>query len=447
MGKINDMNDTTTGNGEGPAVAEPAPSSIQYRGMRAAVLTQSCGVIAQLSFKYGMILLYLRSLGIPATRILVYVSFPFLAYLLNVPVAYYADRYGKKRLATPGLAVSTVGMALLAMSGSLPQASRETAAVLGIVIFSVAQVPFGASWYALLSPVVPEHMRGRFFGRLRLSWQVVGIAFAIVCALVLSEESPISSYQWLLATITVGQVLKLLNYTRIPELERPKEAGQTLREALNAVLHVPDYLPFCSYIFLLMLFTSAGPAVFALIEKEVLGFGDNTVVWLGNLAMLGAVGGFFVGGKAVDRHGTKPVFLISHFGYGLLMALFAFRAIAPVGLFAWAAGISVGFGAIYAASSIAITTEIFALLPRENKSLAGAVALSLHIGGGALSSILVASILKLNLLRDTWSLGGVTMTHYDSVLLGYAGMVMLLVVTLGQVPSVVRKHEWLPSMK
>jgi len=436
-----------TPNPNPPAATEASPSPVQRRGMRAAILTQSCGVIAQLSFKYGIILLYLRSLGIPATRILVYVALPFLGYLLTVPVAYYADRWGKKRLATFGLAVSTAGMALLALSGSLPQASREAAAVLGILVFSVAQVPFSASWYALLSPVVPEHMRGRFFGRLRLSWQAVGVVFASVCALVLSAESPTSSYQWLLAALTVGQVLKLLNYTRIPELERPKEARHTLREALAVVLHVPDYLPFCSYVFLLMLFTAAAPVVFALIGKEVLGFGDNTVVWLGNLAMLGAVGGYFLGGRAVDRHGTKPVFLICHFGYGVLMTLFAFRAIAPGALFAWAAGISVGFGAITAASSIAITTEVFALLPQENKSLAGAVASSVHIGGGALSSILVAWILKLGLLRETWTLGGVAMTHYDSVLLGYAGMVMLLVVTLGQVPSVVRKHEWMPGTR
>ena len=437
----------TTANAGMQVEMDTAPSPTQRCGMRAAILTQGCGVVAQLSFKYGMILLYLRSLGIPVTRILVYVAFPSLAYLLNVPVAYYADRCGKKRLATPCLAVSAAGFAVLAISGSLPRASREAAAVLGIFIFSVAQVPFTASWYALLSPVVPERMRGRFFGRLRLSWQAVGIAFTIVCALVLSEEAPTSTYQWLLAAITVGQVLKLLNYTRIPELEHHEQARHTLGGALGAVLHVPDYLPFCSYVFLLMLFTAAGPAVFVLIEKEALGFGDNTVMWLVNLAMLGSVFGFFLGGKAVDRHGTKRVFLLCHFAYGALMALFAFRAIAPAGRLAWAAGVNFCFGAIYAASSIAITTEIFALLPRENKSLAGAGVLSLHIGGGALSSILVAWVIKLGLLRETWTLGGVTMTNYDSVLLGYAGMVMLLVVTLGQVPSVLRKHEWLPGAR
>ncbi|MBT7301488.1 MAG: hypothetical protein HN849_18335, partial [Victivallales bacterium] len=126
------------------AATEASPSPVQRRGMLAAILTQSCGVIAQLAFKYGIILLYLRSLGIPATRILVYVALPFLGYLLTVPVAYYADRWGKKRLATFGLAVSTAGMALLALSGSLPQASREATAVLGILVFSVAQVPFSA---------------------------------------------------------------------------------------------------------------------------------------------------------------------------------------------------------------------------------------------------------------------------------------------------------------
>jgi MFS family permease len=343
--------------------------------------------------------------------------------------------------------VTAVGFALLAVAGSVPVASREAVAVAGILVFSIARVPFSASWYALLSPVVPEPMRGRFFGRLRLSWQMVGIAFTVICALALSEESPPSTYQWLLVVITAGQVLRLVFYRWIPELERPEEAHHSLREALSAVLHVPSYLPFCSYVFLLMLFTAAGPAVFVLIEKEALGFGDNTVMWLGNLAMLGSMAGFYLGGKAVDRHGTKPVFLTSHFAYGLLMALFAFRGVAGGGRLVWAAGINVCFGVIVAASSIAITTEILALLPQENKSLAGALAQSLYIGGGALSSVLVAWVIRLGPLRETWQVGGLTMTHYDSILIGFAGMVMLLVVTLGQVPSIVRTHEWLPGTR
>ncbi|MBT3381401.1 MAG: MFS transporter [Lentisphaerae bacterium] len=424
-----------------------AVSPQQRRGMRFAILTQMSGTIAQLSFKSGMMLLYLRALGVPSTRILVYVSFPGLAYVLSVPAAYLADRFGKKRLAVPALAVSACGFGLVAMAGSFAGTTREVAAVLGTVVFSVAQVPFSASWYALLSPVVPEYMRGRFFGRLRVSWQAVGVAFTAVCALVLSEEAPPSTYQWLFAVVTVGQVLKLLIYRGIPELEQPRQVRTSLAQALSSVLHAPRYLPFCSYVFLLMLFTAAGPSVFALVEKEVLHFGDNLIVWLGNLAMVGSVTGFLLGGKAVDRHGTKPVFLISHFAYGIVMALFMCRAVAPEATFVWVGGVHFGFGLIFAASSIAITTEILELLPDENKSLAGAVAQSLYVGGSALSSVLAAWVLKLGVLRESWSLGRLSMTSYDAVLLGYAGMVMLLVVTLGQVPSVLRKHEWLPGAR
>ena len=337
--------------------------------------------------------------------------------------------------------------AILALAGFFPRPASELMVVLGILVYSVAQVAFGASWYALLSPVVPEDRRGRFFGKLRLAWQLMGIAFTVLCALVLSKQTPPLIYQWLLAAVTAGQVVRIFMYKRIPELEPPTATDARLWKALSDVVRLPAYLPFCSYVFLLMLFTAAGPALFVLIEKEVLTFGDNTVMWLSTLAMLGSVAGFYFGGKAVDRRGTKPVFLVCHFAYGLLMALFAFRAIAPAGRLAWVAIVNVCFGFVLAASSVAITTETLALLPRKNKSLAGAFLQSMYIGGGALSTMLVAWIIDLGLLRERWTLAGVTMTQYDSVLLAYAGMIVLLVVTLGQVPSVIRKHEWLPGMR
>ena len=58
-----------------------------------------------------------------------------------------------------------------------------------------------------------------------------------------------------------------------------------------------------------------------------------------------------------------------------------------------------------------------------------------------MGGVLSAGILKTGALREMWTFGGTTLSQYDSILLGCALLVVLLVVTLGQVPSVIGKGE------
>ena len=54
-------------------------------------------------------------------------------------------------------------------------------------------------------------------------------------------------------------------------------------------------------------------------------------------------------------------------------------------------------------------------------------------------------ILKMEFLDESWTLIGLTLSRYDSLLLLCAVMVILLVVTLRFVPSVTQKPQWIPS--
>jgi len=67
-------------------------------------------------------------------------------------------------------------------------------------------------------------------------------------------------------------------------------------------------------------------------------------------------------------------------------------------------------------------------------------------GGIGLSGLLSAWALSLGVLSDSWTLWGQALSSYDAILLGYGGMVVLLVVTLGLVPSVLSKSEWMPQV-
>lgn len=425
-------------------MADPTeqPTPVQRAGMRNAIVQAAASSPAYLAFTNGLILLYLSAQGVSSERIVLYLAVPLIASGLGMlPAAYFADRIGRRRVGIVGICMELAGFSLITASASMPPHLIEAVTAAGIALHSAGGALYVACWFALLSPIVPEGMRGRFFGKLRYIWQVFCIFFTAACALNLSAESPLYVFQIVNAIITALLLVRIWFYIRIPDLETSRPA-QGFFGSMSLIVREPGFMSFCAYVFLLMLFTTACPTLFGLIEKRVLGWGDSKILWMGNLYMVGAVVGFVFGGRMVDRWTTKPVFMLCHFGYGVLMLLFLARSVAPE-FIVWVVGtIHLLFGVVWAASSIAISTEMLALVPADSKALSTSFCMTLHRGGGALSGAVTAAALKLGMLNESWQFMGQTLTRYDTILVAFGVMVILLVVTLGLVPSVLRKAEW-----
>lgn len=409
--------------------------------MRAVTLAQCLGIFGELLFLNGVMLLYATALGLSSERVIAYLSLPWLIYsMLSVPAAFLSDRHGKKRIGNCGQVLIIGGMGAIALAGWPRSPWNEVLLVGGIIAFGAGNALFYSSWFALLSPIVPEEIRGRFFGSFRFAWQTVGILLTGLCTLFLSRQSPVGIFQAVLGATAVGIVARMIVYQRrIPEVEPVTVDAQGFKSTVLHALRAEGYMSFCAYVFLLTFFTAAAPTVFALIEKKVLQFGDNQVVWLGNLGMVGALIGYLVGGRYVDRYGTKGVFLVCHFAYGATLLLFLCRNLLPWPIFAYLGAINLLFGLVSATSGIAISTEMLALIPEANKSLSTSICVTLQFAGNALSGVLSAWVLDLGILQESWKWFGATLSRYDAIVLAFAIMVILLVVTLGLVPSVLRK--------
>lgn len=148
----------------------------------------------------------------------------------------------------------------------------------------------------------------------------------------------------------------------------------------------------------------------------------------------------------VDKIGTKSVFLICHIGFSIILLLTALRGIFPFSDIVTLCLMSGFFGITFAASSIAILSELMAIIPVENKSLSTGFHVSLYNAGLAFSSLLIGQALKHNVFASQWTLFGQTLSAYDTILVGSAIMILLLLITLGLIPSViqVRKAQWGP---
>jgi MFS family permease len=428
-----------------PEVSSPLTRDEQHRAMRATIFAQCAGVFSEVLFTNGVILLYANALGLSSERVIVYLSLPWLLYaLLTVPAAFFSDRHGRKRVGNWGQASVLAGMGAIALAGQLKAPANEILLVAGIIIFGLGIALFYSGFFALLSPIIPEDIRGRFFGKLRFSWQTVSIILTGIATFFLTKNSPLGIFQVVLGIATLGIIMRLVIYIRrIPEVEAVTADGPGFIPSIIEALRTDGYMSFCAYVFLLTLFTASAPTVFALIEKKVLQFGDNQVVWLGNLGMIGALLGYLVGGRCVDRYGTKGVFLVCHFTYGAALFLFLFRDLPTGILFAYLGMVNLLFGAVSATSGIAISAEMLALIPEKNKSISTSICASLQLAGMSLSGILSAWVLDLGVLRDAWTWHGAELSRFDSVLLAFAVMVILLVVALGLVPSVLRKPRQL----
>jgi MFS family permease len=416
--------------------------------IRMILITSSLGGISFLSFNNGLLVAYFSYLGIPSATILILLALlPLSQFIFMIPFSYLSDMYGKKFIGNFGMVLTIIGFLLMAVAGFFSETYLTFVVGLSVGVFGTGSVLFIGSWFALLHPIVPENIRGRFFGRLRLTWQSVGIILTLVAIYILEQYPTLGTYQAVIVFIAILMVLRMIYYQRIPELDEIKIKKETFRKSFLKVLIIPEYLSFCAYCFLLNLFTGACPQIFILIEKDVLYLSKVEMVFIGNLLFVGALFGFFLGGRMVDKFGTKYVFLGCHFGFGLILFLFLWRNVFPGEVQITVGVLTILFGMVQAASSIAMSSETLVLLPTENKSLATGLWLTLYSGGVGLSGILCGQALELGLLSDTWSWFGQAMSRYDGLLMLCGSMVLLMTVTLGLIPSVIKKTAagWIPQ--
>ncbi|MCG8616114.1 MAG: MFS transporter [Desulfobacterales bacterium] len=410
--------------------------------LRTTVLTVCVSIMPQLFFKNGFLLAYFLELGLNSADVLILLSLPSLIMLiLLVPFAYYADLYGKKRIGQMGIFLTITGFGLITAAGLFDTQVAARYITSGILLFSIGLSALFSGWFALLTPLIPKEIRGRFFGTMRVSWQIFAICCSFILTYILEKSSDITTYQAILIFFTSLLVLQFRLYTSIPEKHKKPASRQPLLSIIGSISDLPGYMPFCAYCFLLMLATGAWPATLGLLEKNVLAFSDDAIVHMGTMLFAGAMLGFFLGGRSVDRYGTKNVFLMVHFLYFVLLSLVLFRDAVPASHLVYYSIITFGLGAVQAGSTIAITSEMISLAPPENTSVVTSLCMSLQWGGAALSGLLSGKLIQYGILAETWQLNGLTMSRYDSLILFYAVLVLVFTTALGLIPSVVKRRR------
>ena len=394
-------------------------------------------------FQGSVLLLFLTSLSMDRVGVMVCLSLPtLLPAVFQVPFAHWADRLGKKKLGYLGIGLAAVGFLGMLAAACVPPGPGRAIAVVGVSVFAVGICLHSSGWMALIMPMIPEPMRAAFFGWLRTSYQSVTVVIGLACSALLEWRSSPGVFGGMFAFFFAAFAVWMFMYARLPEVEKPDPTLPSLGVVLGKVIRFRAYLPFCAYAFLLALFTGGCPILFGMIEKTFLHLSDGTVALLANLRLLGSILGFYLGGKIVEKLGTKPMFLSCHFGFGAVLFLFLWRDASGGPVVPILAILEALFGLVLAASSVAFTVEMYALIPPENKSLSTSVFMTLQGAGISLGGMLPACAIRLGMFRESWSLAGVMRSDYDALLLICGTLVVVVTVTLGLVPSVTGQAQW-----
>jgi MFS family permease len=417
------------------------------------IIVAACAIAPSLLiFHNGFLLSFLSKIGIQNSMILYLLAVPALTKLfLLIPVSFLSDRVGKKKIGVLALLIYLIGFLFLLGACFFAGVVSRVLVVIGIILIGIGITGYGSSWFAILNPIIPQDIRGRFFGRLRVSWTVIGVLATYLVSVILERYNSFNAYAGILAFFCFLVLLKIYFYKKIPESLNDDKPGEddndssNFRTALSVAISTKGFIPFCCYTFLLNLFIGAIPFILGLLEKDVLNLPPSELIFLGNLMLIGNIFGYHIGGKLVDSIGTKKVFLYCHFLFAINLFLFSCRGLIPQSSLWTMSVLILFFGISTATSSIAFTSELFSLLPKKNISLATSVNTAFREGAVAIAGVMVGLIIDLKILRDNWSIGSLKLSQYDAILMGSGVMIILIAITLSLVPSVVKKSYWIPS--
>lgn len=410
-----------------PGVFTSLTREQQERGMRNVIIAAVTGTLFfQALLNGGPLILYARRLGAGDVIIGLLTAVIQICVILQVPLAREVEARGKKRMLVPGIVLSVVFALPMVFLRYLPETPGLRPAVLlaAVGLLAVMRQPVLVSWMPLLSDVVPDDERGRFFGRMRTVWHLAALSLALVIAAAFGERSDWWQFQALFSVGILAYLVRLPFVRRIPELApHPRTEGRSRLSFYRQALRDRSFM-----IFLAMLGIAGfmnvmmGPFTITYME-DILVYRHDLIVFAATaLPILGGILTLMLWGHLADRIGNHAIFAVTLIGTAVTRLVWPF--VAPDSTVSViAVCLSLFFrGLLLAGFGIAATRYLYNALPADNKSgyvstytMAAGVATGL---GPLLGGLLLAALP----MRPIASLG---LDRYQ-ILFGFTGLGALL---------------------
>lgn len=353
-------------------------------------------------------------------------AIPYLAQIAQLISAYLVDRTGYRKGITIWASVAARQVWWLVVPICFAAGLWRLDALLLVVAFSsVALMLATPAWTAWMADLVPERIRGRYFG----------FRSAAVAVTTLS------------ATIVGGLILDLFRKTGQDQIGFAVIVGTAAAFALAAVIllnRIPDHLPhelrtpfhlarlaepfrdrnFRRLLWVFFAWNAAigiSAAFFAAHMLSNLGMSFTHISVYSCLASLVAVGLNKPWGRLIDRFGSKPVIVFCALGIALVPLIWLFPRRDFTSILWYEAVFS---GALWTGFNLAVFTIPIANSPREGRTIYLA-AFSVVIGVAFFISSLAGGFLAESWSHIHWPVGKQTVVNYH-LLFALSGIMRLL---------------------
>ncbi|MCM8531811.1 MAG: MFS transporter [Lentisphaeraceae bacterium] len=344
---------------------------------------------------------YLDHQNVSEQAIVLFLKTPsIISLMLILPIAYFSDLYGKKRLGQIGNILQSVAFMGLCLALSMTTASTWLI-LLSIVCFAFGVTLFNGSWFALLDPVILPETRGPFFAKMRTCWKFAGVAFTFFVQYLL-EKNGNHALSTLLLCVASFSLLRMFFYHGIPELEPAEKLSESRKSVgefkirFMAIFKDRPYRNFCIFKFIFPVLASCMIILVHLYLKEYLDYDHAGIVFIGNVAFIGAIVGFSFGAFLLKKVGMERGFLYSSVAMAstiVLLPLHGVFSFIPVEVYF---GILIFLEGVCAASfGISATSIMLDLLPQKNKSMSTSMFLMCQESGSAVAAITVATLIQI----------------------------------------------------
>jgi MFS family permease len=372
-----------------------------------------------LNWTSGSVLIgYMLHLGASPTHLGLVASVPLLAQAMSPLAAWLAAILGRRRFLILANAFVARGLWILAAvlpSLGLPPAAQPTFLVALVLVSSVFQAANSTLWTAWIGDVVPDNVRGRYFGARTGIAGLMGTIANLSAGWYLDRVAAPLGFQvviWVgIACAAISAALYLLHYD--PPSTRERVSLVNVVRTPLADRNFRRFLVFAVY-WQFAVFLSA-PFVFPYFLDQLRLTFTQIAIWSA-IAASSALATTMLWGRVADRVGNKAVLAIGTFVAGVaLPTCWILAGVTGRLAYIWVSAVfdAVAWGAI----GPAIFNLALASAPRGKRTAFIAMYALASGVAGFIGGLLSGPLLLLMQPLASLSLGGIPLTPYYGLFL------------------------------
>ena len=253
-------------------------------------------------------------------------ALPQLAQAVQLPAAWATALFGRRRVAIVTITLSRQALLPLALLPLLPlgNGAQRTLLLATATLSAALSVAGNNAWTSWMGELVPERLRGRYFGQRTALCTVFGTAGGLVAARVLDGAASARAAELALAALVLAA--SAVGWTTTALLARQHEPGAppprapALRDALRPVAD-PRAREFLAYQLAWNASVGLAGGYFTFHLLHNLHVGYTIVALHASLVATTRVVSAPLWGRAIDRYGAAPVLAACSFAAAALPLL------------------------------------------------------------------------------------------------------------------------------